>query len=144
MKLGRNASIKLDNLAGVLTDISRKGTSVDADFPTEILESTAFQSPGDAKEKIPGDNDVKFNIQGNADSTVALHLMQLRGKDAPTGGTEGEGFDYEIGPEGSASGKRKWTGKFFLASYKEQIVRGVLKFTAELEGHGDVTVGTFA
>lgn len=144
-KKGRNASFKLDNLAGVLTDLSRKGTKISRQFPTEILETTTFQPPGDSKEKMPGVTDFKYSIEGNADSAVATHLMALRGKDAPTGGTEGEGFDFEDGPEGTASGKRKITGKVFLASYSEETdVNGINKFTAELEGHGEASVGTFA
>jgi hypothetical protein len=144
-KKGRNASIKIDNAAGVLTDISRKGKKVSLNFPTEISESTTFQPPGGAKEKTVGDSDFKFTLEGNADSAAATHILGLRGKGEPTGGAEDEGFDYEIGPEGSASGKRKFTGKCLLAEYSEEIdVNGVITFSAQFEGHGDVTVGTFA
>lgn len=144
-KKGRIASLKLDNLAGVLTDLSRKGAKISMKFPTEILETTTFQPPGGSKEKTPGVSDVQINFSGNADSVVATHLLALRGQSEPTGGTEGEGFDYEAGPEGTAAGKRKISGKCFLAEYSEDIdVNGINTFTATLEGHGEATPGTFA
>lgn len=144
-KKGRNASFKLDVLGGALTDISRYLKKVSRSYPTEMLETTTFQSPGGHKEKIPGVSDFKLDIEGNAEAAIATHLMALRGQDCPTGGTEGEGFDFEDGPEGTATGKRKFTGKVFLASYSEETdVNGVNTFSATLEGHGGVTVGTFA
>lgn len=144
-KKGRIASLKLDNLAGTLTDLSRKGAKISINFSTEILDATTFQPTNGAKEKMVGVSDGKISFEGNADSTVATHLLAIRGQGEPTGGSEGEGFDFEIGPEGTASGKRKLTGKCLLASYGEEVdVNGINKFTAELELHGDVTVGTFA
>lgn len=142
-KHGRRASIKLDNLAGVLTDISRKGTSVNIDREAELLEVTAFQA--DAKEYIVGFKDGKIQIEGNADSTIATHLNAILGESEPTGGTAEEGFDFEIGPEGTAATKRKYTGKCLLVKYSENLGVGQAnKFSAELQCTGDVTVGAFA
>ena len=141
-KKGRIASLKLDNQAGTLTDLSRKGAKISTNFTTEILDATTFQPPGGAKEKMVGVSDGKISFEGNADSVVATHLLAIRGQSEPTGGTAGEGFDFEIGPEGTATGTRKLSGKCFLASYAEETdVNGINKFTAELELHGDVTVG---
>jgi len=142
-KHGRNVSAKLDNLAGVLTDISRKGTSVNIDREAELLEVTAFQAG--AKEYIVGFKDAKIQIEGNADATIATHLNAILGETEPTGGTAEEGFDFEISPEGTATGKRKYSGKCMLVKYNETMgVNQANKFSAELQVTGDVTVGTHA
>lgn len=142
-KHGKNVSVKLDNLAGTLTDISRKGTSVNIDREAELLEVTAFQAT--AKEYIVGFKDAKIQIEGNADATIATHSNAILGETEPTGGTAEEGFDFEIGPEGTTTGKRKYTGKALLVKYSESMGVGAAnKFSAELQVTGDVTVGTFA
>ena len=144
-KKGRIAHLELDNSSGTLVDLSRKGNKISLQFPQEILDATTFQPPGGSKEKTPGVSDFKFNVEGNADSFVAAQILAIRGLSEPSGGTEGEGFDFVVGPEGSASGKRKFTGKCFVSSYSEEVdVNGINKFSAEFEGHGAPTVGTFA
>jgi hypothetical protein len=50
---------------------------------------------------------------------------------------------FQIGPEGTTSGNRKYTGECFLTNYVEQIVLGVNKFTASFQVTGQVTVGTY-
>lgn len=142
-KHGRSVSVKLDTLAGVLTDRSRKGTSVNIDREAELIDVTAFQAG--AKEYIVGFKDAKIQVEGNADSDIATHLNAILGETEPTGGTPEEGFDFEISPEGTGSGKRKYSGKCVCTKYTESMgVSQANKFTAELQVTGDVTVGTHA
>lgn len=134
-KHGKNASFKLDNAAGTLTDISRKVNNVQLPQEAELLEVTAFQAT--AKEYIPGFKDGKISFEGFADATIATHLNAILGQEATV--------SFEYGPEGTTSGYRKYTGEAVLIKYDESAqVSAANKFTAELQISGAVTVGTFA
>ena len=143
-KHGKKASFKLDTLANVLTDISRKLTSISSNFDVDLEDVTAFQATGDAKEYLVGYNDGKISIEGNADAAIATHMMAIRGKSEVTGGVVDEGFDFELAPDGTTSGSRRFTGKCLLAKYSETTPTGVNKFSAEFQCVGAITVGTFA
>lgn len=134
-KHGKNASFKLDDSGGTLTDISRKVTNVQMPQNAELLDVTAFQAT--AKEYITGFKDGKISFEGNADAAIATHLLGILGQEATV--------SFEYGPEGTASGKRKFTGEAVLIKYDETTqVSQANKFSAELQISGAVTVGTFA
>jgi hypothetical protein len=142
-KHGRKASVKIKNLAGVLTDISRKTNSCDVQMDVENLDTTQFQAT--SKEYTLGYKDTKTPIAGFADDTIALLLLAILGEENSTGGVDGEGFDIEIGPEGTAVGKRKYTGKVKLTKYTESMkTNAANSYTGELQWVTDLTVGTFA
>jgi hypothetical protein len=140
---GRNTSFKLDKLDNTLTDISTKLNNIDFPQEAETLDTTTFQAA--AKTFIVGFKDNKFSLQGRWDATIDAHLAAILGVGQPTGQTENEGFDFEYGPEGTATGKTKYTGKAVLVKYQTSgAVSAVSSFTAELQITGDVTRGTFA
>lgn len=140
---GKNSSFKLDNLANTLTDISTKLTNVDFPSEAELLETTTFQAT--AKTYIVGFKDNKLSIQGRWDATIDSHLNAILGQGEPTGQTANEGFDFEYGPEGTTTGKTKYTGKAYLVKFQRTgAVNAVSGFTAELQITGDTTRSTFA
>jgi hypothetical protein len=135
-KRGRDADFRLDNAAGSLIDLSRKGMSINFSREAPPDEATAFQPPGGDREYISGGfKDNKFDVEGFVDATVATHMNAILGQEATS--------SFQIGPEGTTSGNRKYTGECFLTNYVEQIVLGVNKFTASFQVTGQVTVGTY-
>jgi hypothetical protein len=132
---GKKTSLKVDNSGGALTDISNQCTSVDFAEDAEVAETTAFQDA--AKTFVVGFKDGKISFQGNWSGVLDAHLGVILGQDATV--------SFELGPEGTASGKIKYTGEALLTSFKKTgQVKGVNQFTAELQISGDVTRGTFA
>src|SRR5262249_3290760 len=135
-KRGLSASIKIDNAAGVLTDISRSVKTVNFSRDAELLDATTFQAPGGDKEFIVGFKDNKFDIEGNADAVVATHLNGIAGQEATV--------TFEYGPEGTTAGNRKYTGECVMVSYKESTpAMGLNTFTANFQITGQVTVGVY-
>ncbi|MEN3329012.1 MAG: hypothetical protein V7638_3819 [Acidobacteriota bacterium] len=140
---GRVTSFKIDNLANTLTDISTKLNNVDFPQEAELLDVTTFQAS--AKQFIVGFKDNKISLQGRWDATVDAHLAAILGVGEPTAQTTNEGFDFEYGPEGTSTGKTKYTGKCYLVKFsRTSPVNGAASFTAELQITGDATRSTFA
>lgn len=142
-KHGRKAHIEIDNLAGVLTNVTRKATSINTEKDVETEEATAFEATN--KEWVLGFKDSKGTIEGNADDESAAVFFDICGESEPTGGDEGEGFDIAWGPDGNAAGKRKYSGKVYVTKYSEAVnAKGVNKFTAEIQFITDVARGAYA
>ena len=140
---GRNTSFKLDKLDNTLTDISTKLNNLDFPREAELLETTTFQASD--KTYIVSFKDNKISLQGRWDATIDAHLADILGVGEPTGQTENEGFDFEYGPEGTAAGKTKYTGKAYVTKFQQSgAVNAVSSFTAELQITGAVTRGTFS
>jgi len=132
---GKASVFKVDNNAGSLTDISTVLTDVSFPQSVETAETTAFGSS--AKSYIVGLTDGTISISGNFDKTVDIHLAAIVGK------TDSVSFEY--GPEGSTATYAKYTGECFLTSYeKSGGVGDVVKFSAEFQVTGAITLGTYA
>ena len=132
---GKASVFKVDNNAGSLTDISTVLTDVSFPQSVETAETTAFGSS--AKSYIVGLTDGTLSVSGNFDKTVDIHLNAIVGK------TDSVSFEY--GPEGSTATYAKYTGECFLTSYeKSGGVGDVVKFSAEFQVTGAVTLGTYA
>ncbi len=135
-KRGLNADIRIDNSGGTLTDISTHVKNVNFSRDAELLDVTAFQAAGGDKEFLVGFKDNKFDIEGNANATVATHLNGIAGQEATV--------SFQYGPEGTTSGNRKYTGEAVMVSYRETTpATGVNGFTASFQITGAVTVGTY-
>ncbi len=135
-KRGLIADIRVDNAAGSLIDISRSCKTVNFSRDAELLDATTFQAPGGDKEFLVGFKDNKFDIEGNADATIATHLNAICGQE--------DTVSFQYGPEGSASGKRRYTGEALCLGYKESTTAtGLNTFTANFQITGLVTVGTY-
>ena len=132
---GKKTVVKVDNASNVLTDISNQCKNLDFNEDVDLAESTAFQDTD--KTFVVGFKDNKFTLQGNWSSTLDAHLGTVLGQDAT--------LSFELGPEGSASGKVKYTGEAYLVKFqKTGSIGAVNSFSAEFQVSGAVTRGTYA
>lgn len=132
---GKNASFKVDNSGGTLTDISNTLNSVG--FPREIetLETTSFGSS--ARSYVVGFSDATISIEGSFDATVDAHLAGILGQDASV--------SFEYGPEGTGTGAVKYTGEALMTSYETSAgVSDIVTYSAEFQVTGAITRGTFS
>ena len=132
---GKNASFKVDNSSGTLTDISNTLNSVT--FPREIetLETTSFGSSN--RSYVVGFTGATISIEGSFDATVDAHLAGILGQEASV--------SFEYGPEGTTSTYVKYTGECFLTSYETSAgVGDIVSYSAEFQVTGAITRGTFA
>jgi hypothetical protein len=132
---GKNASFKVDNSGGTLTDISNTLNSVT--FPREIetLETTSFGSS--TRSYVVGFSDATISIEGSFDATVDAHLAGILGQEASV--------SFEYGPEGTTTGLVKYTGEALMTSYETSAgVGDIVTFSAEFQVTGAITRGTFS
>lgn len=132
---GKNASFKVDNSGGTLTDISNTLNSVT--FPREIetLETTSFGSS--SRSYVVGFSDATISVEGSFDATVDAHLAGILGQEASV--------SFEYGPEGTTTGLVKYTGEALMTSYETSAGIGdIVSYSAEFQVTGAITRGTFA
>ena len=132
---GKNASFKVDNSGGTLTNISDTLNSVT--FPREIetLETTSFGSSN--RSYVVGFTDATISIEGSFDATVDAHLAGILGQEASV--------SFEYGPEGTTAGQVKYTGESFMTSYETAAgVGDIVTYSAEFQVTGAITRGAFA
>ena len=133
---GKNASFKVDNSGGTLTDISTVITDVSLPRSIETAETTTFQATSGAKTYVVGLNDSTVSISGRFDATVDAHLVGILGQEAS--------LSFEYGPAGSTAGYVKFTGECFCTKYDlSSPVGDVVSFSADFQVTGAVTRGTF-
>lgn len=136
---GKNAYFQLDNAAGSLVDLS--AYCDDIGFPQEVSadETTTFGSAD--KTYIVGLGDAKLSVSGKFDATLDAHMQGVIA--ALKAGTNASS-SFVFGPEGSATGKVKYSGESIVTSYEvSEKVSDVVEFKAELQITGAVTRGTF-
>lgn len=130
---GRLASFKIDNSSDVLTDISSKCDSIN--HPNQIGNATTTTFGDTAEEYIVTVSDATFSISGPWDSTIDTHITGIL--------TRNEN-DWEYGPEGTSSGKRKYTGKCVVSSFDVQgSYQGATQFSLQLQCSGKIARSTF-
>ena len=132
---GKNASFKVDNSGGTLTNISDTLNSVT--FPREIetLETTSFGSS--TRSYVVGFSDATISIEGSFDATVDAHLAGILGQEASV--------SFEYGPEGTPAGLVKYTGEALMTSYETSAgVGDIVTYSAEFQVTGAITRGAFA
>jgi hypothetical protein len=132
---GKNASFKVDNSGGTLTNISDTLNSVT--FPREIetLETTSFGSS--TRSYVVGFSDATISIEGSFDATVDAHLAGILGQEASV--------SFEYGPEGTTNGLVKYTGEALMTSYETSAgVGDIVTYSAEFQVTGAITRGTFS
>jgi predicted secreted protein len=130
---GKDSSFKIDNSGGSLTDISAYVNNVDFPETVDVAETTTL---GDsAKSYIVGLSDATISISGLWDATLDGVLGGIMGQSATV--------SFEYSPEGTASGKIKYTGEAIATSYNQASPVGdVVTFSADLQVSGAVTRGT--
>ena len=130
---GKSSVFKLDNASGSLTDISAFVNNVDFPETADVAESSVLGASN--KTYLVGLRDASISISGLFDATVDAILGAVVGQTAT--------LSYEYSPEGTASGKVKYTGEAILTNYAlSSPVGDVVAYSADLQCSGAVTRGT--
>jgi len=130
---GKDSVFKLDNASGSLTDISTYVNNVDFPESADVSETTTLGA--DNKTYIAGLKDATISLAGLWDATADAIFGAVVGQSAT--------LSYEYSPEGTASGKVKYTGEAILTSYSiSSPVGDAVGYSADLQVSGAVTRGT--
>ena len=130
---GKDSVFKLDNASGSLTDISTYVNNVDFPETADVSETTTLGA--DNKTYIAGLKDATISLAGLWDATADAIFGAVVGQSAT--------LSYEYRPEGTASGKIKYTGEAILTSYAiSSPVGDAVGYSADLQVSGAVTRGT--
>jgi|TARA_B000000557_G_scaffold15795_1_gene12233 predicted secreted protein len=130
---GKDSVFKLDNSGGSLTDISTYVNNVDFPETADVSETTTLGA--DNKTYIAGLKDATISLSGLWDATADAIFGAVVGQSAT--------LSYEYSPEGTASGKVKYTGEAILTSYAiSSPVGDAVGYSADLQVSGAVTRGT--
>lgn len=136
---GKDAVFKLDDSGGTLRDISNHVDNVSGLPGARALsEVTSYGDTGD--RFIPGTQGVSFTVTGQFDSAAstgsATVLNGLR--------TAAATSTYEYGPEGSTTGKIKYTGECWMESFTvDASVKDKVPFSATFRTDNAITVSSF-
>ena len=130
---GKDSVIKIDNSSGSLTDISAYVNNIDFPISADVAETTVMGV--DNKTYIVGLKDASLSISGLWDATIDGILGVVVGQSAT--------LSFEISPEGTASGKIKYTGEMICTEYGQNPPVGdVVSYSASFQVTGAVTRGT--
>ena len=130
---GKSSVCKLDNASGSLTDISAFVNNVDFPETADVAETSLLGASN--KTYIVGLKDATISLGGLFDATVDAILGAVVGQTAT--------LSYEYSPEGTGSGKVKYTGEAILTNYAlSSPVGDVVAYSADLQCSGAVTRGT--
>jgi len=131
---GKSAVFKLDNASGSLVDYSSYLEDISFPRSIETAETTTFGSS--AKSYITGLTDATVSLSGKFDATADSTIAAVVGQSAT--------LTFEYGPEGSASGKVKYTGECIITSYEVGATVGdAVTASVELQVSGAITRTTF-
>ena len=130
---GKDTDFRIDNSSGSLTDISAYVTSVDFPETADVAETTTMGSSN--KTYIVGLKDATLSIAGNWDATVDAILGVVVGQSAT--------LSFQYSPEGTASGKVKYTGECICTNNSvASPVGDVVSYTADFQVSAAVTRAT--
>lgn len=119
-------------MTATLRDISNTITSVD--YPTDRDEADVTTLGATHRDFIPGVQDASINIEGVWDPTVDGYLDAL-------GTATGSAFEYY--PQGTASGKIKYSGSALRKAYNRPTsVDDAVTYTCDFHIQGAVTRAT--
>jgi len=130
---GKDSVFKLDNNSGSLTDISAYVNNVDFPESADVAETTMLGA--EAKSYIAGLTDATISLTGMWDSTADAILGVVIGKD--------DTLSYEYSPEGTSSGKVKYTGECIMTAYSvSSPVGDAVAYSADFQCTSSITRGT--
>ena len=130
---GKDSSFKLDNASGSLTDISAFVNNVDFPETADVAETSVLGASN--KTYLVGLKDATIGLTGFFDATADAIFGAVIGQSAT--------LSFEYSPEGTASGKIKYTGECILTNYAlSSPVGDVVAYSADLQVSGAVTRGT--
>tara|TARA_R100000995_G_C3449422_1_gene107354 strand:- start:418 stop:828 length:411 start_codon:yes stop_codon:yes gene_type:complete len=130
---GKSSVFKLDNASGSLTDISAFVNNVDFPETADVAETSVLGASN--KTYIVGLKDATISLSGLFDATADAIFGAVVGQTAT--------LSFEYSPEGTASGKIKYSGECILTNYAmSSPVGDVVAYSADLQVSGAVTRGT--
>ena len=130
---GKDSKFKLDNASASLSDISSYVNNVDFPETADISETSTLGSSN--KTYIVGLKDATIGLTGLWDATADAIFGAVVGQSAT--------LSFEYSPEGTSSGKIKYTGECILTNYSiSSPVGEVVGYSADLQVSGAVTRGT--
>lgn len=136
---GKGGVFKLDNAAGSLVDISTGVEEVSLSYSVETGETTQFGQ--NSKTYITGLQDATLSVSGKYDATFDAQFQGVVA--ALIAGTIAS-VSFEYGPEGSSTGRIKYSGEAIVTSYEASAsVSDVVSYSLELQVTGAVTRGTW-
>jgi len=134
---GKSAVFKIDDSGGTLRDISAYLNDVSMPRDIETAETTTFGVAGSAKTYIVGLTDATISVSGLFDATADGYLAGIVGNSSTV--------SFEYGPEGSASGKIKYTGECIMTSYDVSASVGdSVQASADFQVTAAITRGTYS
>ena len=130
---GKSSVFKLDNASGSLTDISSFVNNVDFPETADVAETSVLGASN--KTYIVGLKDATIGLTGFFDATADAIFGAVIGQSAT--------LSFEYSPEGTASGKIKYTGECILTNYAlSSPVGDVVAYSGDLQVSGAITRGT--
>ncbi len=130
---GKDSVLKLDNSGGSLTDLSAYVNNVDFPETADVAESSVLGSS--SKQYLVGLKDSTLGLTGFFDATADAIFGAVLGQSAT--------LSFEYSPEGTSSGKVKYTGECILTNYAlSSPVGDVVAYSADLQVSGAVTRAT--
>ncbi len=130
---GKNSVMKLDNASGSLTDISAFVNNVDFPETADVAETSVLGASN--KTYLAGLKDATSGLTGFFDATADAIFGAVIGQSAT--------LSFEYSPEGTASGKIKYTGECILTNYAlSSPVGDAVAYSCDLQVSGAVTRGT--
>lgn len=136
---GKDAVFSLDDSGGTLRLIKAYLNQVSG-LPGArgLSETTAFGDQG--QRNIPGLAVNQFSIAGHADFATATAIGQLLNGLRTTTATS----SFEYGPEGSTTGKVKYSGECWMTDFEVGAnVNDKVSISASFQVDGVVTPGTY-
>lgn len=138
MAHGKDLYFALDDVGGVLRNLSTYLTSCELGRSADLVENSTVGAEAKTYEKGLYGWTIKLNGKYDKAATTgpAVVLQALVDWDSPV--------DIEWGPGGNAVGELKRTGTAYVNGYVETGgVGSIMTFTADLTGHGALTDGVF-
>jgi hypothetical protein len=130
---GKSSVFKLDNASGSMTDISSFVNNVDFPETADVAETSVLGASN--KTYLVGLKDATIGLTGFFDATADAIFGAVIGQSAT--------LSFEYSPEGTASGKIKYTGECILTNYAlSSPVGDVVAYSGDLQVSGAVTRGT--
>ena len=130
---GKSSVFKLDNASGSLTDISSFVNNVDFPETADVAETSVLGASN--KTYLVGLKDATIGLTGFFDATADAIFGAVIGQSAT--------LSFEYSPEGTASGKIKYSGECILTNYAlSSPVGDVVAYSGDLQVSGAVTRGT--
>jgi len=130
---GKSSVFKLDNASASLTDISSYVNNVDFPETADVAETSVLGAS--AKSYIVGLKDSSISLSGLFDATFDAIAGAVIGQSAT--------LSFEYSPEGTSSGKVKYTGEAIMTNYSlSSPVGDVVAWSSDLQVSGAVTRAT--